>query len=157
MIGPSKKLLLIGWDAADWRLINPLLDEGKLPNLRRLVEGGTIGNIATIEPMLSPMLWTSIATGKRAHKHGVLGFSEIDPISAAVRPVTTLSRKTRAIWNILTLEEKRCNVIGWWPSHPAEPINGVMVSNEFQSTPPELDETWPLPLDSCSMYCRCSC
>ncbi|MDB6038106.1 MAG: type phosphodiesterase/nucleotide pyrophosphatase [Verrucomicrobiales bacterium] len=148
MIGPSKKLLLIGWDAADWRLINPLLDEGKLPNLRRLVEGGTIGNIATIEPMLSPMLWTSIATGKRAHKHGVLGFSEIDPISAAVRPVTTLSRKTRAIWNILTLKEKRCNVIGWWPSHPAEPINGVMVSNEFQSAPPELDETWPLPRDS---------
>lgn len=58
-----RKVLLLGWDAADWKVINPLIDQGKMPNLARLVEGGVMGNIATLQPLLSPMLWTSIATG----------------------------------------------------------------------------------------------
>ena len=50
-----------------------------------------MGNLATIQPMLSPMLWTSIATGKRPAKHGVHGFVEPLPDGGrAVRPVTTL-------------------------------------------------------------------
>ena len=70
------KVLLIGWDAADWKIINPLMNAGEMPNLQSLVDRGVIGNLATLQPILSPMLWTSIATGKRAHKHGIHGFSE---------------------------------------------------------------------------------
>lgn len=73
---PKARVLLIGWDAADWKVIRPLLDAGQMPNLGRLITGGVHGNVATIYPVLSPMLWTSIATGKRAYKHGIHGFSE---------------------------------------------------------------------------------
>lgn len=59
----KQKVLHIGWDAADWRVINPLIDEGKMPNLEKFINEGVIGNIATLYPVLSPMLWTSIATG----------------------------------------------------------------------------------------------
>ena len=62
----APRLLLIGWDAADWQVIHPLLDAGAMPNLQRLIEGGVMGNLASLAPMLSPILWTSIATGKRA-------------------------------------------------------------------------------------------
>ena len=54
----EQKVLLIGWDAADWRVINPLLDQGLMPNLSALIERGTMGNLATLSPVLSPMLWT---------------------------------------------------------------------------------------------------
>ena len=74
----AKKILLIGWDAADWKIINPLLDKGEMPALESLINNGVMGNIATLDPPLSPMLWTSIATGKRADKHGILGFTEPD-------------------------------------------------------------------------------
>jgi predicted AlkP superfamily phosphohydrolase/phosphomutase/predicted Zn-dependent protease len=127
----SSKVLLIGWDGADWKVIHPLLDAGVMPNLARLVNEGVSGNLMTLQPPLSPMLWTSIATGKRAHQHGILGFSEPDPVSGGLRPVSILSRKTRAIWNILQTQGLKSNVIGWWPSHPAEPISGVMVSEHF--------------------------
>ena len=100
--------------------------------MAKFIEDGVIGNLATLYPQLSPMLWTSIATGKRPFKHGILGFIEPDPHSGGVRPITNLSRKTKAIWNILSQSGKKCNVVGWWPSHPAEPINGVMVSNLYQ-------------------------
>ncbi|MEI2724209.1 MAG: alkaline phosphatase family protein [Verrucomicrobiota bacterium] len=128
---PKPRVLLIGWDAADWKVIQPLLDAGQMPNLSRLIADGLRGNLATLYPVLSPMLWTSIATGKRAYKHGIHGFTEPLPDGAGVRPISLLSRNTKAIWNILNQTGHRSIVVGWWPSHPAEPINGVMVSNHF--------------------------
>jgi tetratricopeptide (TPR) repeat protein len=104
---------------------------GEMPNLARLVAGGASGNLATLSPPLSPMLWTSIATGKRPTKHGIHGFSEPLPDGSGVRPITTLGRNTKAVWNILNQNGVRPSVVGWWPSHPAEPIGGVMVSNHF--------------------------
>src|ERR1700735_3273104 len=70
------RLLLVGWDAADWKVIDPLMSQGEMPNLASLVSEGVRGNLATMYPALSPMLWTSIATGKRPSKHGIHGFIE---------------------------------------------------------------------------------
>ena len=140
----TRKVLLVGWDAADWKVIYPLLDAGKMPNVRRLVQQGASGQISTLHPPLSPMLWTSIATGKRPFKHGIHGFSEPTPDGRGVQPVTNLSRKTKALWNILNQNDLRSVVVGWWPSHPAEPINGVMVSDHYHRAGRSLEEGWPL-------------
>ncbi|MES2459627.1 MAG: alkaline phosphatase family protein [Armatimonadota bacterium] len=139
------KVLLIGWDAADWRVIDPLLEAGKMPNLARFLQQGVRGNIATLHPPLSPMLWTSIATGKRAYKHGIYGFTEPTPDGRGVRPITNLARTTKAVWNILHQAGKTSNIVGWWPSHPAEPVRGVMVSNHYQQAVGPLDQPWPMP------------
>src|SRR5512143_3435710 len=96
-LNPSNtKVLLIGWDAADWKIIHDLVDAGKMPNMAKFIEEGTIGNLATLYPELSPMLWTSIATGKRPFKHGILGFTEPDPHGAGIRPITNIARRTKA-------------------------------------------------------------
>ena len=58
------RVLLVGWDAADWKVINPLLDRGQMPHLERLINRGVMGDIFTLRPVLSPMLWNSIATGR---------------------------------------------------------------------------------------------
>jgi predicted AlkP superfamily phosphohydrolase/phosphomutase/tetratricopeptide (TPR) repeat protein len=142
---PKPRLLLIGWDAADWKVIQPLLASGQMPNLAGLMSKGVHGNLATIYPVLSPMLWTSIATGKRASKHGIHGFSEPLPDGSGVRPISLLSRKTKAVWNILNQTGHRSLVVGWWPSHPAEPLDGVMISNHFQQPVGEPDALPPLP------------
>jgi tetratricopeptide (TPR) repeat protein len=141
----ARKVLLIGWDAADWKAIRPLLDAGEMPHLEGLINQGVMGNIATLRPMLSPMLWTSIATGKRPFRHGIHGFIEPDPVEGGARPVTNLARKTKAVWNILNQNGLTSNVIGWWPSHPAEPIRGVMVSNHYQRAPGPSAKAWPMP------------
>ena len=141
---PNKpKFLLVGWDAADWKVVNPLLDSGKMPNLQKLVDKGVVGNLATLKPTYSPMLWTSIATGKRSFKHGINGFYEPTPLGDSVRPISSFSRTTRAFWNMMTLANKRSIVNGWWPSHPVEPINGVMVSNLYQRAEHAYGEPWP--------------
>ena len=142
--GRKRKMLVIGWDAADWKVIMPLIRAGRMPALQKLMENGVWGNIATLDPPLSPMLWTSIATGKRADQHGILGFIEPRPDGKGLRPVSTTSRKVKAIWNILNQEGYKSNVVSWWPSNPAEPINGVMVSNFYQQERGKVDEPWPM-------------
>jgi tetratricopeptide (TPR) repeat protein len=144
----SRKVLLVGWDAADWKVIRPLMDMGKMPNVRRLVENGASGQISTLHPPLSPMLWTSIATGKRPFKHGIHGFSEPTPDGRGVQPVTNLSRKSKALWNILNQNHLRSVIVGWWPSHPAEPIDGVIVSDHYHRASRPLEPHWPLPPNS---------
>ncbi|HEY4950548.1 MAG TPA: alkaline phosphatase family protein [Candidatus Acidoferrales bacterium] len=141
----AKKVLLIGWDAADWKIANPLLDQGLMPTLDDFINHGVMGNLATLRPILSPMLWNSIATGKRADKHGILGFMEPDPQTGNVRPVTSTSRKVKAIWNILTQRGYKAHVLGWFAGHPAEPINGISVSDLFPYAVGPLDKEWPLP------------
>jgi predicted AlkP superfamily phosphohydrolase/phosphomutase/tetratricopeptide (TPR) repeat protein len=141
----AKKVLLIGWDAADWKIINPLLDQGLMPTLEDFVNHGVMGNLATLRPILSPMLWNSIATGKRPDKHGILGFMEPDPQTGGVRPVTSTSRKVKALWNILTQRGYKAHVLGWFAGHPAEPINGISVSDLYPHPVGPLDQPWPLP------------
>jgi predicted AlkP superfamily phosphohydrolase/phosphomutase len=56
------------------------MDQGLMSTLEGLVNNGVIGpNLATLDPPLSPILWTSIATSKPRDKHGILGFVEPDP------------------------------------------------------------------------------
>lgn len=141
----TNKVLLIGWDSADWKVIDPLIQQGKMPALKKLMDGGTYGRIKTMDPPLSPMLWTSIATGVRADKHGIKGFIEPLPDGQGLRPVTSTSRKVKAIWNILNQENKKSNVVAWWPSNPVEPINGVMVSNLFQVANKPIGQEWIMP------------
>ena len=141
----KNKLLLIGWDAADWKIIGPLIAKGQMPALKSLIDKGVYGNLSTMNPPYSPMLWTSVATGKTPDKHGVLGFIEVLPEMEGVRPVTSNSRKVRALWNILHHNKLKSNLVGWWPSYPAEPIDGVVISNKFQNC---LLYTSPSPRDS---------
>ncbi len=115
-----------------------------MPALKRLMDQSAWGKLATLRPVLSPMLWTSIATGKRAWKHGIHGFSEPSPSTGELRPISNLSRTAKAVWNVFNQNDLRSQVLGWWPSHPAEPINGVMVSNQFQQAGANLDQPWPL-------------
>ena len=137
----NPRCLLIGWDAAEWELIDRYIAIGLMPNLKMLLAKGARANIATLQPVLSPLLWTSIATGKRPHEHGVLGFVEWQ--GQKVIPVQASSRRTKAFWNILEEAGLKTQVINWWPSHPAEQSGKLKVSNQFCEFPQELTN-WPL-------------
>ncbi len=137
----------MGWDAADWKIIQPLLDRGEMPVLARVIEGGVMGNLASIRPMLSPMLWNSIATGKRPYQHGVHGFTEVDPELRQPVLVSSASRRCRAVWDILDAHGLKTHVVGWFATHPAAGVEGsVCVSDRFASPAPEIPGApWPLP------------
>ena len=108
----KNKLLLIGWDAADWKIIGPLMAKGLMPGLKRIIDNGVYGNMSTMNPPYSPMLWSSVATGKTPDKHGVLGFLEVTSDRKGLRAVTANSRKSKAVWNIFHNQNLKSNVVG---------------------------------------------
>ena len=143
----GRKALVIGWDGADWQIIKPLIEAGRMPNLRRLLAEGAAANLTTLQPIFSPLLWTSAATGKRPVEHGILGFTEPDPdpLGTGVRLSTSTTRKEKAFWNMLSQAGLRVHTVGWMASHPAEPINGVAVSDLYEKPCGSLSDPWPMP------------
>jgi len=144
----AKRLLIVGWDAADWHVIDPLLAAGDMPNLKRLIDSGVRSDLATLEPKLSPLLWTSIATGRTPDLHGILNFVEPKPDGSGLRVASSTSRRVKALWNIASQSGLRTQVTGWYASHPAEPIRGSITSNLLlEGDPGERGAAWPLPND----------
>lgn len=68
-------LLVLGIDGATRTIMDPLMDAGRLPNFQRLRERGFYVALGTRDPTISPIIWTSIATGKSEAKHGIHGFT----------------------------------------------------------------------------------
>lgn len=71
------KVVLVGFDGADWRVIRPMMEKGELPTFSRLVREGASGDLATIHDSNSAVIWTSMYTGEKPERHGVLDFYRI--------------------------------------------------------------------------------
>ena len=100
------KAVVIGLDGADWELLEPLIEEGAVPNLARLKDRGASAMLRSAQPMLSPLLWTIAATGKKPEEHGILDFLAIDPATGKKVPVSSRSRRVKALWNICEKVQK---------------------------------------------------
>jgi len=102
-----------------------------MPCLQHFLSGAVSGELQPVRPWDSAALWTSIATGHRATNHGVLGAFEVAPCRTRIRPSSRWTRTAPAVWSILSDSGYRTHAFGWPASHPAEPINGVAVSDLF--------------------------
>jgi tetratricopeptide (TPR) repeat protein/predicted AlkP superfamily pyrophosphatase or phosphodiesterase len=123
------RVVLIGLDGADWRVLDPLIERGKTPVLARLKREGAWANLRSSEPMLSPLLWTTAATGRPPDVHGVVEFLAPDPGSTTPVPVRSTTRRVKALWNLFTEADRDSGVVGWWATYPAETIQGTIVSD----------------------------
>lgn len=125
------RVVVIGFDGANWPTIDPLIEKGKLPFLKKLKEESAWGYFKTFKPTKSNVVWTSIATGKTMMKHGIMDFSYLK--KNGVKMLYNKSqRKEPAIWQILNSFNKKSVVINWWVSDPPDKINGVMLSDKFR-------------------------
>lgn len=118
-------VLLVGVDGFEWNVVLPLLREGRLPHIQKLMEEGIYGTMKTQQPTRSPAIRTTIATGKTPEVHGIDGFlrTEDPPILR-----TSADRKAKAFRNILSERRRTVDCIGWWVTFPVEEINGVLVA-----------------------------
>jgi len=122
------RVVLIGMDAATWDVIQPLMDAGQLPTIKSLVDRGWSGVLRSMEPMLSPALWTTIASGRVPSDHGILGFLAKTKDGEEV-PVTSNLRSVETLWTIASRTGRSVNVVGWYVTWPTEPIAGIMVAD----------------------------
>jgi Flp pilus assembly protein TadD len=128
----SRPVLFIGLDGADWQLLDAYMKDGVMPNLAALAQEGRSGVLETIQPPLSPLVWTTMMTGVSPLEHGILDFTRISR-TGAEEPITREERRVPAIWNLAGLQGKSVAVFGMWATWPAEPVKGLMVADRFFS------------------------
>ncbi|HEX4825625.1 MAG TPA: alkaline phosphatase family protein [Candidatus Polarisedimenticolaceae bacterium] len=122
------RVLVVGLDGADWEIVDPLIAAGRMPHLAHLIEQGVRAKLLSISPMLSPVVWTTIATGVEPRIHGVMDF--LAPTAAGTsEPVTSAARKVPAVWDLLSEAGVPVAVTGWWATWPAASVRGAMVTD----------------------------
>ncbi|HEX7880545.1 MAG TPA: alkaline phosphatase family protein, partial [Candidatus Eisenbacteria bacterium] len=126
-----RPVLLIGIDSADWTIIDRLRKKGYLPALSSMITNGASGPLRSIEPLLSPLIWTTIATGTSPARHGILDFLVTDPATGKQVPATSRLRREPAFWNLVSSAGKSAGVVGWLATWPAESIEGFVVTDRF--------------------------
>ncbi|MEM1250027.1 MAG: alkaline phosphatase family protein [Acidobacteriota bacterium] len=154
----GKKVLLIGLDGGDWKVMDPLLRAGKLPNLESLIEQGSAADFESLEPTYSPVIWTTIAAGTRPTDHRILDHSrspmplglpdspvQLRSLAALSKPaswiVQSLAKKdlpryaqtghvqSARVWDVLDSLGMPTIVMDWYVSHPASSDHGAMISD----------------------------
>ncbi len=127
--GPVSPVLWIGLDGLDFEILDRLTAEGRMPNWKRLSAEGYTTRITSFVPILSPVIWTTIATGVGPDRHRVLDFQEVDPKSGQKVPISGASRAVPAVWNLASAAGRSVGVVGWWATHPAEEVKGFFISD----------------------------
>jgi predicted AlkP superfamily pyrophosphatase or phosphodiesterase len=125
------RVLVLGLDGLDPATVDLLISEGRLPNFARLQAQGAHGRLHSQVPLLSPVIWTTIATGKPPAEHRIGHFVAIDRATGKELPVTSRMRRVKAIWNIASEARRSVDVVGWWATWPAETVRGTIVSDHL--------------------------
>ena len=148
-----RRVILLGFDSCDPDLVDQFIREGKLPNFARMRREGAYGPLRSIQPTLSPVVWTTIATGMPPQRHGILDFVVKTPTGPV--PVTSKMVQADRVWDLLSRRGEKVGVVGWLVTDPAEPVNGFMVTDRIghlafeylYGRPPESTaKTWPREL-----------
>ncbi len=123
------RIIVLGLDGMDPQTVDLLMSEGKMPNFAKLRREGAYGRLLSSRPLLSPIIWTTIATGKTPDQHGIGHFIATNEKTGEQLPVTSQMRRVKALWNILSDAGRRVGVVGWWATWPAETVRGTIVSD----------------------------
>ena len=126
-------VIVIGWDGADWEYLRPRMERGALPELAALLREGRAGTLRTVHPPLSPIVWTTMMTGRDPLDHGILDFTRFHPVTRAREPIGSDERRVPAAWSLASAAGRSVAVFGMWATYPAETVNGVIVSDRFMS------------------------
>ncbi|MCG8461157.1 MAG: alkaline phosphatase family protein [Holophagales bacterium] len=128
--GDRGRVLILGIDGLDPATVDLLMSEGEMPNLARMRQEGAYGEVICPKPLLSPILWTTIATGRSPADHGIGHFVAVDPSTGAELPVTSRLRRVKALWNMAAEAGRRPVTVGWWATWPPEDVGeGKVVSD----------------------------
>ena len=128
--GRPGRVYVIGLDGATWDILDPLIEQGKLPVFKKLKENGAWSRLRTFDPTLSAVVWTSIATGKSMLKHGIVDWVFVNKQKIQV-PYSSSEKRTPSIWEIMDEKGRRSVVLGWFVTDPPDAVKGVMVSDSF--------------------------
>ena len=137
------KVLVVGWDGATFDVIRPLVAEGKLPNIAKMMQHGAWGELLSTIPPVTPAAWTSFFTGKNPGKHGIYDFQTLDPATYTFKTIRTHHHREKTLWQLLSEAGKRSIILDVPFTYPPQPFNGLMITGYGTPRTPGTVFTYP--------------
>ena len=122
-----RKALVLGLDGADWSVLRPLCDAGRLPILARWIGDATTAPLPSVTPPMSFPAWSSFATGLGPGRHGIFDFTQRLPNARRIRFVNAADRAGEPFWMRASRAGRRVLCLGVPATHPADPVDGLLV------------------------------
>ncbi len=122
------RVLLIGLDGATFDILRPMMDQGRMPNLKGMIERGASGVLMSTIPPITPAAWTTFMTGKGPGKHGIFDFERYNVRTNELTFNSTYLVRDRTIWQILGDAGLRVGSLLVPMTYPPKPVNGFLVS-----------------------------
>jgi predicted AlkP superfamily phosphohydrolase/phosphomutase len=122
------RVLVIGLDGATFDVIDPMLKEGKLPHLAKLIDRGSSGVLESILPPISPPSWTTATTGVNPGKHNIYDFFHYSKSTGQALLTSSRERRAKPIWKVLNGQGKRTGMINIPMTFPPDSVSGFMIS-----------------------------
>jgi len=138
----ARRVLIVGLDGATFDVLNPLMEAGYMPNLRRLVETGTSGILESTKPPITPAAWTTFMTGKGPGRHGIVDFEKYDVATNTLSFNSTYEIREKTIWEILSEKGFKVGSINLPMTYPPRKVNGFMISG-FETPSTDVEFTYP--------------
>ena len=123
----KNKVLVIGLDGATFDLIDPWVEQGKLPVLAKCLKEGTRSELLSTPLSNSAQAWSSFITGKNPGKHGIYDFFETLSDSYGVHFLNASFRKGKSLWRLASDAGKKVGVMNVPITYPPETINGFLI------------------------------
>lgn len=128
----SGRVLLVGLDGATFDVLDPLMAEGVMPSLQRLVQSGIRATLQSTVPALTPPAWTSLVTGRRPGAHGIFDFFRQDRADdPSMRFLTSRDVECPPVWSMASAAGLRSTVLNFPLTFPAPPIAGHVLPGGF--------------------------
>jgi Type I phosphodiesterase / nucleotide pyrophosphatase len=171
----TSRVIVLTLDGASLDVISPAVAEGRLPNFGRILDRGAVLHLATLRPTQPEPVWSAVATGRAPAQNGIRAaalyqvrggdpqlsllpdycFAQALVRFGFLREIRHDARsiESRTVWSILGDVGIPVAIVGWPLTHPALPVSGVLVSDRFHVTDPDLEfedhaAVWPPPLVS---------
>ncbi len=136
------RVLVIGLDGASFDILDPLLEDGLLPNLAALCQRGKRAVLETVYPPISAAAWPSFYTGTGPGKHGVFAFERFDPATYGETLINASTVAMPAVWDVLTAAGMDSVYFNMPVTYPPRPLQGALVTGML--TPSEASK-WAYP------------
>jgi len=138
----KNKTVIIGLDGGTFDIIDPLIADGKLPNIAGLIEKGARGPLKSVIPPVTGPAWTSFMTGKEPGRHGLFDF--VKPVADGYgRELVNYSHiRVRTIWSILSDAGLNVGIVGVPATWPPPKVKGFVVTGMLT---PGTDVTYTHP------------
>jgi len=137
----SDRVFVIGLDGGSWKVIDPLIERGKLPNLSRLKEEGAWSGLESTLPPVTCPAWFTFSTGLRPSRLGIYDFRGISKGSDRIRLHTYKEIEQPEFWDIIMQSGHSCGIINNPLLYPRKRHTGYVVPGFI--TPQEHFRTYP--------------